>query len=143
MAPRIKNIAWNVLAFLIITIGVCIANYILQIIIIFIDILSRRVAESSAYVIVLWLVTGVFGAVFTTGLAEQLVKKEAFTYRISGNTILITSVLAIIPAIVIMSRGEFMHDPKEFTLLFSNGYVWVAYFAGAGAMAAILRNLDK
>ncbi|HRF19546.1 MAG TPA: hypothetical protein PK977_15330, partial [Chitinophagaceae bacterium] len=60
-----------------------------------------------------------------------------------GNTILVISILAIIPAIVIMSKGHFMHNPKEFTLLLSNGYVWVAYFAGAGGMAAILRNLDK
>jgi hypothetical protein len=40
-------------------------------------------------------------------------------------------------------RGDFMLNPREFTLLMSNGYVWIAYFAGAGAMAAILRNLDK
>ena len=107
------------------------------------DIFSRRIAGSSAYIIVLWLVTGVFGALFTTGLAEYLVKKENFTYRISGNTILLISVVAIIPAIVIMSRGDFMHNPEEFTLLLSNGYVWVSYFVGAGVMAAILKNLDK
>lgn len=143
MNPQIKNIAWNVLAFAIVTIAVCIVNYILQIIIIFMDILSRRIAESSAYIIVLWLVTGIFAAVFTTGLAENLVKKENFTYRVTGNSIIVISVLAIIPAIILMSNGHFMHDPKEFTLLLSNGYVWVAYFVGAGGMSAILRNLDK
>jgi len=137
-----RSFAWNLLAFLVITIAVCIANYILQIIIIFMDIFSRRIAESSAYVIVLWLVTGVFASVFTMDLAEHLVKKENFTYKFSGNAILLVSVLAIIPAIVIMSRGDFMYDPKEFSLLFSNGFVWVSYFTGAGAMAAILRNLD-
>ena len=143
MIPRGKTITWNVLAFFLSTAAVCIANYLLQIIIIFMDILSRRIAESSVYIIILWLVTGVFGAVFTTGLAEQLVKKESFTYRISGNTILTISVLAIIPAILIISKGGFMHDPKEFSLLLSNGYVWIAYFTGAGIAAAILRNLDK
>jgi magnesium-transporting ATPase (P-type) len=107
------------------------------------DIFSRRLEESVAYIIVLWLVTGVFGSVFTTGLAEYLVKKENFTYKISGNTILLISVVAIIPAIVIMSRGNFLYNPKEFTLLLSNGYVWVSYFVGAGTMAAILRNLGK
>ena len=143
MNRQVKNIAWNILAFIVMTIAVCIVNYILQIIIIFMDIFSRRLEESVAYVVVLWLVTGVFGSVFTTGLAEHLVKKESFTYKVSGNTILLISLLAIIPAILLMSRGDFMHNPKEFTLLLSNGYVWVAYFAGAGAMAAILRNLDK
>lgn len=143
MNPQVKNIAWNVLAFAIVTIAVCIVNYVLQIIIIFMDILSIRIAESSAYIIVLWLVTGIFAAVFTTGLAENLVKKQNFTYRVTGNFIIVISVLAIIPAILLMSNGHFMHDPKEFTLLLSNGYVWVAYFAGAGGMSAILRNLDK
>jgi len=143
MTPQVKNIAWNILAFLLMTIAVCIVNYILQIIIIFMDIFSRRLEESVVYVIVLWLVTGVFGSVFTTGLAEHLVKKENFTYKVSGNTILLVSVLAIIPAIILMSKGDFMRNPKEFTLLLSNGYVWVAYFVGTGAMAAILRNLDK
>jgi uncharacterized membrane protein YsdA (DUF1294 family) len=143
MTPQVRNIAWNTLAFMLITVAVCIVNYILQIIIIFMDIFSRRLEESVAYIIVLWLVTGIFGSVFTTGLAEHLVKKENFTYKVSGNTILVISILAIIPAIVIMSKGHFMHNPKEFTLLLSNGYVWVAYFAGAGGMAAILRNLDK
>lgn len=143
MTPQVKNIAWNTLAFILMTVAVCIVNYILQIIIIFMDIFSRRLEESVAYIIVLWLVTGIFGSVFTTGLAEHLVKKENFTYKVSGNTILVISILAIIPAIVIMSKGHFMYNPKEFTLLLSNGYVWVAYFAGAGGMAAILRNLDK
>lgn len=143
MTPQVKNIAWNTLVFMLMTVAVCIVNYILQIIIIFMDVFSRRLEESVAYIIVLWLVTGIFGSVFTTGLAEHLVKKENFTYKVSGNTILVISILAIIPAIVIMSKGHFMHNPKEFTLLLSNGYVWVAYFAGAGGMAAILRNLDK
>lgn len=143
MSPQVKKIAWNVLAFFLVTIAISIANYILQVIIIFMDIFSRRIAESSAYIIVLWLVTGIFAAVFTTGLAEQLVKKENFNYKFTGNTILLVSILAIIPAILLMSMGDFMHDPKEFTLLLSNGFVWVSYFVGAGAMAAIFRNLDK
>jgi hypothetical protein len=143
MKPQVKNIAWNVLAFLIITVAVCIANYVLQILIIFMDIFSRRLEESVAYVIILWLVTGVFAAVFTIGLAEYFVKKENFTYKVSGNIILLVSLLAIIPVIMIMSRGDFMYNPKEFTLLLSNGYVWISYFVGAGTMAAVLRNLDK
>jgi hypothetical protein len=143
MKPQVKNIAWNVLAFLMITVAVCIANYVLQILIIFMDIFSRRLEESVAYVIILWLVTGVFAAVFTIGLAEYFVKKENFTYKVSGNIILLVSLLAIIPVIMIMSRGDFMYNPKEFTLLLSNGYVWISYFVGAGTMAAVLRNLDK
>jgi membrane protein YdbS with pleckstrin-like domain len=107
------------------------------------DIFSRRLEESVAYVIILWLVTGVFAAVFTIGLAEYFVKKENFTYKVSGNIILLVSLLAIIPVIMIMSRGDFMYNPKEFTLLLSNGYVWISYFVGAGTMAAVLRNLDK
>ncbi|HRF19547.1 MAG TPA: hypothetical protein PK977_15335, partial [Chitinophagaceae bacterium] len=79
MTPQVKNIAWNTLAFILMTVAVCIVNYILQIIIIFMDVFSRRLEESVAYIIVLWLVTGIFGSVFTTGLAEHLVKKENFT----------------------------------------------------------------
>ena len=137
-----RIIAWNILAFFLVTIGICIINYILQIIILFMDLFSRRLEESSLYVIVLWLVTGVFAAVFTGSLAEHLVKKENFTYKLTGNTMMILSVIAIVPVIVIMINGGFMKDPKEFTLLLSNGFVWVSYFTGAGVMAAILRKLD-
>ena len=137
-----KLIAWNVLSFAMMTVVIGIVNYILQLIIIFMDLLSRRLQESNLYVIVLWLVTGVFAAVFTASLAEHLVKKENFTYKLTGNILLLLSVLAVVPAVIIMINGDFMHDPKEFTLLLSNGFVWVAYFTGAGAMAAILRNLD-
>lgn len=137
-----KLIAWNILAFVIMTVVIGIVNYILQIIVIFMDLFSRRLQESSLYVIVLWLVTGVFATVFAASLAEHLVKKENFTYKLTGNTLLLLCVVAVVPVIIIMINGDFMHDPKEFTLLLSNGFVWVSYFTGAGAMAAILRNLD-
>ena len=138
---RSKKIVITILAFIVAIIAVSIVSYILQIAVIFLDIVSR-LSSSSAFVIVLWIVTGVFGAVFAVSGAEQFLGKENFTHKLSGNTILIVSLLAITFAIVMLSKGEFKHNPSEFSLLLSNGYVFLSFFVGAGGMAAILRNLD-
>ena len=136
-----KKIAALFLSFIIATIVVCVANFLLQIVLIFTDIVTR-LESSSAMVIVLWIVTGVFGAVFTIAAAEQLVGKHKEMYALAGNLVLVASLLAIAFAVFFLSRGLFRRDPKEFTLLFSNGYVFISYFAGAAAMALILRKLD-
>ena len=137
-----KNIASCTLSFFIATVLVCIANFILQVILIFTDIMTR-LNSSSAMVIVLWIVTGVFGAVFTIAAAEQLAGKQKEIYAQAGNVVLVVSLLAIAFAVFFLSRGLFRRDPKEFSLLFSNGYVFISYFSGAAAMALILRKLDK
>ncbi len=136
-----KKISIIILSFIGAIIGVSIANFLLQIAIIFLDVVTRF-SSSSAYVIVLWIVTGVFAAVFAFGIAEHFVGKENFTHKFTGNTIIVVSLLAIAFAIIMLSNGEFKHNPSEFSLLLSNGYVFLSFFAGSAAMAAILKNVD-
>lgn len=130
------------LAFVAGTIMVCIANFVLQIILIFTDIVTRM-ESSSLLVIVLWIVTGVFGALFTVGVAEQFIGKQPDLYARAGTTVLLLSVAAILFALFFLSRGLFRRDPKEFSLLFSNGYVFISYFSGAAGMSLLLRKMDE
>lgn len=136
-----KKIAALLVSFVIATVAVCIANFVLQIILIFTDIVTR-LESSSAMVIVLWIVTGVFGTVFTLAVAEQLSGKQKDIFAQAGNAVLVISLLAIAFSVFFLNRGLFRRDPKDFSLLFSNGYVFISYFAGAAAMALILRKLD-
>lgn len=139
--PPVKKTATLLLSFILATVVVCIANFVLQIILIFTDIVTRM-STSSVMVIVLWLVTGVFGAVFTVAGAEQLSGGKKDIYKQAGNLVLVASLLAIALAVFFLSRGHFRRDPKEFSLLFSNGYVFISYFTGAAGMSLILRKLD-
>lgn len=129
------------LSFAIATVVVGIANFVLQLVLIFTDVVTRM-ESSSVMVIVLWIVTGVFAAVFAVAAAEQLIGKQKDIYAMTGNVVLAVSLLAIAFAVFFLSRGLFRRDPKEFSLLFSNGYVFISYFAGAAAMALIMRKLD-
>lgn len=130
------------LAFAITTFVMCVLNFIAQIVLIFMDAVSRW-ESSSALTIVLWLVTGVFGAVFTGLTATLFLTKNEITYRLTYNMVSITSAVAIALAVVLMVRGEFMADVDDFTLFFSNGFVFVSYFIGSGGFALVGRNLDK
>ncbi len=130
------------LAFVIGTVLACIGNFVLQIILLFTDIVTRM-QSSSLMVIVLWVVTGVFGAFFTVGAAESMTGRRADLYKRAGNAVLIISLVAILFAIFYLNRGLFRRDPKEFSLLFSNGYVFIAYFAGAALTSLLLRKLDE
>lgn len=137
-----KNIIIIIFCFIVATTAVCIINYVLQIAFIFLDLVTRKSA-TSAYIIVLWIVTGVFGAVFTVSGADQFPGKGKISSGLTGNTILVVSLVAILFAIFMLSKGEFRHNPSEFSLLLSNGYVFISYFVGSGAMAAIARKLDS
>lgn len=137
-----KRIFQAVLAFALGTFAVCIANFVLQFLLIFVDIISRKDA-SSAMIIVLWLVTGVFGAVFSISIAEQVTVKSGFTHKESGTVILVVSLLAIGLAAFSFDKGLFRRSASDFSLLFSNAWVFIAYFTGAGGMSLILRKLDK
>ena len=134
-----KNVG-ILLSFLLATLLVCIGNFVLQILLIFLDI-ATRLDSSSLMVIVLWIVTGVFATVFTKGIAE-LVAGADTTYRQTSTIVLIIAVLAIAVAVTGLSRGLFRRSPEEFSLLFSNGWVFISYFAGAAGMALIMRKLD-
>lgn len=137
-----KRILQTVIAFALGTFGVCIANFVIQFLLIFVDIISRQDA-SSAMVIVLWLVTGVFGAVFSVSFTEQMLGKEGFTHKESGTVIGVVSVICIGLAFLFFSQGFFKRNASDFSLLFSNAWVFISYFTGAGAMSLILRKMDK
>jgi hypothetical protein len=130
------------LAFVITTVLMCIANFITQIVLIFIDVVSRW-ESSSALTIVLWIVTGVFGAVFTQSTATLFLNEKTIKYRLTYTTVLIISLVCIAGTVVLMVHGEFMEDPRDYTLFFSNGFVFVSYFIGTGGFAWIGRKLDS
>jgi H+/Cl- antiporter ClcA len=119
----------------------CVINFVAQIALIFLDIVSRM-ETSSALTIVLWIVTGVFGAIFTQATAELFLDKKEITYKLVNVPILGVSIVAISVAIIFMVQGEFMNDPSDFTLFFSNGFVFISYFLGTGGMALIAKKLD-
>ncbi|MFM2139291.1 MAG: hypothetical protein RJA57_1598 [Bacteroidota bacterium] len=130
-----------IFSFVIATVIVCIANFVLQITLIFMDLVSRLDA-SSLMVIILWLVTGVFGAVFTQAVSEQVVGKDPHAFRNCSLAVLLVSLPAMLLAIGLLSQGLFKRDPQDFSLLFSNAYVFLAYFTGAAGMALVMRKLD-
>lgn len=137
-----KKYLFIVLSFAIAMTAMCVANFIFQIVFIFLDIISRK-QSSSLFVLVLWIVTGVFATVFTTGIMEQLTSKEQTSYAETGKIVLIISVIAVVAAILFLSAGQFKKDAEEFSLIFSNGYVLISFFAGAGAMAVVMRNFGR
>lgn len=137
-----RTIARFIFSFLFATVLVCIANFLLQIALIFLDVVTR-LESTSAMIIVLWIVTGVFAVVFATGIAVQLTGTEKGIYEPVCNIIISISVIAVISAIVIMSKGHFKLNPSDFSLLLSNGYVFIAYFTGTALMALVMRKLEK
>ena len=118
----------------------CVVNFIAQIALIFMDVVSR-LESSSALTLVLWFVTGVFSAIFTEATAGMFMKKEEITYPLVHYPILIISILMIVLAVVLMLMGELEADNVEFTLLFSNGFVFLSYFLGTGGFSFIGRKL--
>lgn len=141
MMPPVKRTAYTVLAFAAVMVATCILNFLLQLAFIFFDLISRRDA-SSAYIIALWVVTGVFTTVLAAGLAEQFLGKENFSYKQTGFIFIVISAAAAAFAVVLLAAGHFRHNPQEFSLIFSNGYVFLSFFIGAGAMALVMRKLD-
>ncbi len=137
-----KTIFKFIFSFAFVTVLVCIANFLLQIALILLDVVTR-LESTSAMIIILWVVTGVFAVVFAPGIAAQLTGTEKGIYEPVCNTILAISIIAVISAIVIMSKGHFKHNPSDFSLLLSNGYVFIAYFTGTALMALVMRNLEK
>ncbi|MBS1507313.1 MAG: hypothetical protein JSS79_11765 [Bacteroidetes bacterium] len=130
------------LSFVITTVVMCVVNFIAQIALIFIDAVSRW-ESSSALTVVLWIVTGVFGAVFTGLTATLFLPEKEITYRNTYNVVAVVSVIAITAAVALMLNGDFIEDADDFTLFFSNGIVFVSYFIGSGGFALVGRNLDK
>jgi len=129
-----------VLAFIITTMIMCVVNFIAQLALIFMSVVSR-LEPSSALVLVLWFVTGVFSAIFTEATAGMFMKKEEITYPLVHYPIFIVSLLMIMLAVVLMLMGELETNNVEFTLLFSNGFVFISYFLGTGGFSFIGKKL--
>ncbi len=135
-----KKYFFVVLSFFITTGIFCVINFVAQIVLIFVDTVSRW-ESSSLLTLVLWFVTGVFASILTEAAASVFIAKEEITYPLLHTPILIMSIIAIVLAIVLMFMGELEADNVEFTLLFSNGYVFISYFIGTGAFSWIARKL--
>lgn len=116
--------------------ALCCVNFLAQIALIFVDLLSR-LDSSSAAILALWFVTGVFTTVFALG-DPDLSPDHA---RFGGNLLLAISLAAIGFAIAWATTLGPGGDPLEFSLMFTNAWVVIVFFAGSGAMAWVFRNL--
>jgi hypothetical protein len=101
-----------------------------------------RLESTSASMIALWLVTGVFTTVITAGVLEQLAGKREAGLPFVGRVSLAISVAAVVLTVVLMLSGHEGRDPMEFSLMFTNGWVVLAFFVGSGLMGAVVRTLD-
>lgn len=114
--------------------AMCVVNFVAQVAMIFVDLLTR-LDSSSAAILALWFVTGVFHTVFTVGDLEQ----PPGNARFRALVVLVLSVVAVAASIAAWSFGCPGGDPLEFSLMFTNVWVVIAHFTGAGAMAFVLR----
>ena len=116
--------------------ALCCVNFVAQIALLFVDLLSR-LDSSSAAILALWFVTGVFTTVLTVGDPDHTPDHSRF----SGNVLLGLALLAIALSIVWGATLGGGGDPLEFSLMFTNVWVVIAFFAGSGAMAWVFRQL--
>jgi uncharacterized membrane protein YGL010W len=137
-----KHALLGAAAFALALVSTCVANFVLQLGLIFVDVLTR-LEESAAMVLASWFVTGVFTTVFAIGWHEQFVGKEHFRWRTSGNVALLISALVLAVTIVLICRGWSWRDPQDWSLLTENPWNVVACFTGSGGMAAVGRTLDS
>lgn len=133
----VRRILRVLLSFVLAMAAACVANFVLQIAMVFLDVLTR-LESSSAAILVLWFVTGVFTTVFAVGDLDV----PPGNGRFGGTVVLVLSIAAIVVSIVLATNGCPGGDPLEFSLMFTNVWVVIAFFAGAGAMAFVLRLAD-
>ncbi|MBK8978642.1 MAG: hypothetical protein IPM29_22320 [Planctomycetes bacterium] len=112
----------------------CVVNFVAQIAMVFLDVLTR-LESSSAAILALWFVTGVFTTVFTCGDLDE----PSGDGRFRATVVLWLSCVAVVASIVAACLGWPGGDPLEFSLLFTNVWVVIACFLGAGVMASVLR----
>jgi hypothetical protein len=116
--------------------ALCCVNFLAQIALIFVDLLTR-LESSSAAILALWFVTGVFTTVFALGDPDRSPDHARF----GGNLLLALSLAAIGLAVAWATALGPGGDPLEFSLMFTNTWVVIAFFAGSGAMAWVFRKL--
>lgn len=114
--------------------ALCVANFVAQVAMVFLDVLTR-LDSSSLAILVLWFVTGVFTTIFAVGELDRPPGNGLFGATVVGAL----AIAALTVAIVLLATGHHGGDPLEFSLMFTNVRVVIAFFAGAGAMAFVLR----
>jgi hypothetical protein len=112
----------------------CVVNFLAQIVMIFLDVLTR-LDSSSAAILALWFVTGVFTTVFAVGELDSPPGNGWFRATVIGAL----AIVALVIAIAFAATGQYGGDPLEFSLMFTNVWVVIAHFLGVGAMALVLR----
>jgi hypothetical protein len=135
--PSVPRILRVLASFALTMLAACVANFVLQIGMIFLDVLTR-LESSSAAILALWFVTGVFTTVIGIGELDR----PPGNGRFGGTVVLVLSVVAIAAAIVLAWNDCPGGDPLDFSLMFTNVWVVIAFFAGSGAMAAVIRLAD-
>lgn len=123
-----------VLSFALTMVAACVVNFVLQLGMIFLDVLTRLDSSSGA-ILALWFVTGVFTTVI--GIGEW--DRPPGNARFAGTVVLALSVVAVAVSVALAVTGSCGGDPLEFSLMFTNVWVVLAFFVGAGAMAWVMR----
>lgn len=133
MSPLVhvaRALGWFVLA----AIGASAANFLLQVGLVFVDVLTRE--DSSPFAIVaLWLVTGVLSTVLTVRELAQPAR-----VRCEATVVLVASAIGFAAALVQLAGDWPGRDPEEYAFVFESAWVTLAFFTGSGAMAGVLRH---
>lgn len=91
----------------------------------------------------LWLVTGVFTAVFASGVTDYMGEIPGGKHRRVGTVLVALAVVAIAAAVYLIVEHDFGGDPAESFLPFTNGYVVVSFYLGVGLAGLVIRSMDE
>ena len=137
-----RKILYLVLALVMAIVITGILNFLLQLLIALIDPIMR-ISASGLYVVVLWIVTGIFCSVLTFSLAEPMLGKENADSKFIARVIIIISIIMIVFSLYLIYDQNMGLPVSEFSLLFSNPYILLSFFIGVAGMSFILRRLNK
>lgn len=132
--PLVSRVVRVLASFALWMAGLCVVNFVAQVAMVFLDVLTR-LDSSSLAILALWFVTGVFNTIFAVGELDHPPGKGRFGATVVGAL----AIVALVVAIVLATTGHRGGDPLEFSLMFTNVWVVIAFFTGAGAMAFVLR----
>jgi hypothetical protein len=130
----VSRVSMVLVSFALAMLCLCVVNFLAQIAMIFLDVVTR-LDSSSAAILALWFVTGVFTTIFAVGELDRPPGNGFFR----ATVVCALAIIALGIAIVFAATGRHGGDPLEFSLMFTNVWVVIAHFLGAGAMALVLR----